>query len=83
MIGGGEAQDIIQTPTLAQIMREINRRPNWQTEDRVPVAVDHATFETAKAEMKEAMERQGRPVAVACWIQAPNFLLRGIPVVIA
>lgn len=68
-------------PTLVELTRQINERPLWQMGEALPLEVDRQTWHRANAEMKEAMERQGRGVAAAAWAPTPNFLLRGIPVV--
>ena len=71
----------IEAPTIAKLMRQLYARPLWQIEEQEPFAVDPETFRQAEGEMKQIMERQGRPLAIAPWIAKPNFLLRGNPVV--
>ena len=82
IVGGGEQSEILHLEVLPALVRQIYERPLWQVENRTPLAVDAETYTRAAGEMKEALARQGRPLAVAGWIPAPNFLLRGIPVVI-
>lgn len=71
-----------EAPTLADLCRLINERPLWMLQDRVPLAVDPETYERASIEMREVQARQGRTVLAAAWVEQPNFLLRGVPVVI-
>lgn len=72
----------IEAPTIAKLMRRMNERDRWQQDEQQPLAVDAETFRQAEGEMKQIMERQGRVLASAGWINRPNFLLRGTPVVI-
>jgi hypothetical protein len=81
IVGGGEQSEIIELPILAKLARQIDDRPVWLIQDRAPIVVDPATFKAARDEMKLALQRQGRPLSTAPWIDQENFLLRGIPVV--
>lgn len=67
-------------PTLASLCRQINERPLWAVEE--PLPVDPETYQKASVEMEEVQKRRGFPVACAA-LDRPNFLLRGVPVVIA
>ncbi len=69
----------LEAPTIAALMRVINARPGWECDE--PLKVDEDIFVKARAEMTEIQKRQGRPLAVASWIKAENFLLRGVSVV--
>lgn len=69
-----------EAPLLAALARQITDRPYWAAEDKF--FVDAETFERARAEMVMVQNRHGRPVAVAD-LKEPNFLLRGVPVVMA
>lgn len=69
-----------EAPTLADLCRRINERPLWAVED--PLSIDPETYEIARNEMVEVQMRRGFPVACAD-IGRPNFLLRGVPVVMA
>jgi hypothetical protein len=70
----------IEAPTLAAIYQKITQRPLWAVEE--PLAVDADTFEKALLEMTEVQKCRGFSVAMAA-IAEPNFLLRGVPVVMA
>jgi hypothetical protein len=72
--------DQIKADALAIVNREIDRRPSWLSDQ--PVAVDHQTWRAARDEMASIQRDRGFPLAVAP-IDQDNFLLRGIPVVIA
>lgn len=67
-------------PALASLCRRINERPLWAIEE--PLLVDPETYGSARDEMAEVQKRRGFPVACAA-IDRPNFLLRGVPVVMA
>jgi hypothetical protein len=70
-----------EAPTLAVLSKQLYDRPLWQIQERAPLKVDPETYQRAFAEMREVQERQGRCVVAADWVDRPNFLLRGIPVV--
>jgi hypothetical protein len=70
----------LEAPTLAHLSSRMDCRPLWAIED--PFEVDANTFQTARSEMVEIQRRRGFPVASAA-IDRPNFLLRGVPVVMA
>lgn len=66
-------------PALAELSREIARRPLWLVDQ--PLEVDEETFGRARDEMKAIQRDRGFPLAMAA-IDRVNFLLRGVPVVI-
>lgn len=70
----------IDATTLASLCRRINERPLWAIEE--PLPVDPETYELAREEMTEVQKRRGFPVSCAA-IDRPNFLLLGVPVVMA
>lgn len=67
-----------EAPTLAKLTHRIDARPGWAVKD--PLAVDRGTFDKALSEMTEVQKRRGFPVPTTS-IDKPNFLLRGVPVV--
>lgn len=79
MTGVGSSPQF-EAPTLAGLCRQINERPIWAIEE--PLPVDPVTYQKARDEMAEVQTRRGFPVACAA-IDRPNFLLRGVPVVMA
>lgn len=72
---------MLEAPTLAGLYRQMVERPIWQTAEKTPLEVDPDIFARGLSELRQALEKQGRPVAVAGWIKADNFLLYGCPVV--
>lgn len=72
-----------EAPTLASLARMHYERPLWMVRDKVPLAVDPETYQRASDEMRKVQERQGRRVLAAAWVDGPNFLLYGVPVVMA
>jgi hypothetical protein len=52
------------------------------TKDTIPLETDIETWKAARSEMAEIQKSRGFPLATAM-IDRPNFLLRGIPVVVA
>lgn len=65
-------------PTLADLSARIDGRPSWAVKE--PLAIDRDTFERAETEMFDVQKRRGFPVPRSEMDQ-PNFLLRGVPVV--
>lgn len=71
----------LDAPTLADLYRQMVLRPIWQTAEKLPLEVDPDTFDRGLSELREALQKQGRALAVADWIARENFLLYGCPVV--
>lgn len=70
----------IEAPTLAEVRRQIYRRPLWQTRDALPLEVDSETYRRARDEMVAIQQSRGWPLATAC-IERENFMLCGVPIV--
>lgn len=71
-----------ECPVLADLTRQLHARPVWMMQDAAPIEVDAETWKQARAEMVEIQKSRGFPLATA-HIDRRNFLLHGIPVVVA
>jgi hypothetical protein len=71
----------LDAPVLADLYRQMIRRPLWQTVEKLPLEVDPDIFERGLSELRDVLAKQGRALAVAAWLKQDNFLLYGCPVV--
>lgn len=69
----------VEAPAIAALSQLMAERPVWLASE--PFEIDSTTFERARDEMATIQRNQGRPLPVAPWIPRPNFLIRGVPVV--
>jgi hypothetical protein len=71
----------LEAPVLADLYRQMARRPTWQALEKLPLEVAPDIFDRGLIELRNVLADQGRPLAVAGWIAEDNFLLYGCPVV--
>jgi hypothetical protein len=81
MVGGGEQVTLIDAPALAELARRVYALPRYMA-DR-PLAVEPDLYQRGLDELDRVMRDRGWRVAVADWVKQPNYLFKGIPVVMA
>lgn len=79
MVGGGEATPLIEAPALAALAQIIDETPGY-LRDR-GISAPPQLWHQANAELDRIMRERGWPVMADSNARTPNFLYRGVPIV--
>jgi hypothetical protein len=79
MVGGGEQTPLVEAPALAEIARWLVARPFYLADQ--PIAVEPQLWHQAQGELRDVLEQRGWPLLGTDKAKQPNFLFRGVAVV--
>jgi hypothetical protein len=81
MVGGGEQIETVHAPAVADIQRRIVARPHWLADQ--PLGVEPHLWHEARAQLEAVLKDRGWPLLADGRCDRINFLLAGVPIVMA
>ena len=81
MIGGGEQVETVHAPAEADVLRRLTARPAYLADQ--PLGVEPHLWHEAREQLDASLKARGWPLLADGRCDRQNFLLSGVPIVMA